>query len=180
MGVNGRFKDSVFHKLPPFLRTFLNKKKDRVSDNKSPTQWCRSVPPVEIGLFSICPDSLSDKRPSASPSHRTKCVQMHVVGLLLQDVSSSNTGNDQLLVTHITNVCVTPSIQVLQKFMSRLVQSRAMAQKDLRTLSKYQLILARDQFRKNPQPNIKAGNLLFVKGCITLGGVFNVTQHQII
>lgn len=62
-------------------------KKDRVSDNKSPTQWCRSVPPVEIGLFSICPDSLSDKRPSASPSHRTKCVQMHVVGLLLQDVS---------------------------------------------------------------------------------------------
>lgn len=47
-------------------------------------------------------------------------------------------------------------LQVLEKFTSRLVQSRVMAHKDLRTLSKYQLILARDQFRKNPPQHIKA------------------------
>lgn len=34
-----------------------------------------------------------------------------------------------------------------------------MANKDLRTLSKYQLILARDQFRKNPPQHIKAQTL---------------------
>lgn len=50
-------------------------------------------------------------------------------------------------------------LQVLEKFTSRLVQSRVMAHKDLRTLSKYQLILARDQFRKNPPQHIKAQKL---------------------
>ncbi|CAG5866520.1 unnamed protein product, partial [Menidia menidia] len=52
------------------------------------------------------------------------------------------------------------SCQVLEKFMSRLVQNRVMAHKDLRTLSKYQLILARDQFRKNPPPHLKAWTFL--------------------
>ncbi|KAF0044280.1 hypothetical protein F2P81_003438 [Scophthalmus maximus] len=47
-------------------------------------------------------------------------------------------------------------VKVLEKFMSRLVQNRVMAHRDLRTLTKYQLILARDQFRKNPPPNVKA------------------------
>lgn len=47
-------------------------------------------------------------------------------------------------------------LQVLEKFTSRLVQSRVMAHKELRTLSKYQLILARDQFRRNPPSHIKA------------------------
>lgn len=46
--------------------------------------------------------------------------------------------------------------KVLEKFMSRLVQNRVMAHKDLRTLTKYQIILARDQFRKNPSAHIKA------------------------
>ncbi|XP_076605192.1 Fanconi anemia group M protein [Chaetodon auriga] len=61
---------------------------------------------------------------------------------------------------------------VLQKFMSRLVQNRVMAHKDLRTLSKYQLILARDQFRKNPPPSIKGPQQGMLEGdfalCISL------------
>ncbi|TKS86701.1 Fanconi anemia group M protein [Collichthys lucidus] len=54
---------------------------------------------------------------------------------------------------------------VLEKFMSRLVQNRVMGHKELRTLSKYQLILARDQFRKNPPPNIKAGTQFYMIRC---------------
>uniref|UniRef100_A0A3B5B9V1 Fanconi anemia group M protein-like n=1 Tax=Stegastes partitus TaxID=144197 RepID=A0A3B5B9V1_9TELE len=64
------------------------------------------------------------------------------------------------------------SFQVLEKFMSRLVQNRVMAHKDLRTLSKYQLILARDQFRKNPPPNVKGREQGMLEGdfalCISL------------
>lgn len=51
--------------------------------------------------------------------------------------------------------------KVLEKFMSRLVQNRVMAHKDLRTLTKYQIILARDQFRKNPPAHFKACALLY-------------------
>ncbi|KAJ4939632.1 hypothetical protein JOQ06_029076 [Pogonophryne albipinna] len=51
--------------------------------------------------------------------------------------------------------------KVLDKFMSRLVQNRVMSHKDLRSLSKYQIILARDQFRKNPPPNIKARTFIY-------------------
>ncbi|KAK5599576.1 hypothetical protein CRENBAI_019115 [Crenichthys baileyi] len=63
-------------------------------------------------------------------------------------------------------------VKVLEKFMSRLVQNRVMAHKDLRTLSKYQLILARDQFRKNPPPHIKGSHQGMLEGdfalCISL------------
>ncbi|KAK5857518.1 hypothetical protein PBY51_010758 [Eleginops maclovinus] len=56
--------------------------------------------------------------------------------------------------------------------MSRLVQNRVMPHKDLRSLSKYQIILARDQFRKNPPPNIKGPQQGMLEGdfalCISL------------
>ncbi|KAK1894430.1 Fanconi anemia group M protein [Dissostichus eleginoides] len=62
--------------------------------------------------------------------------------------------------------------KVLDKFMSRLVQNRVMPHKDLRSLSKYQIILARDQFRKNPPPNIKGPQQGMLEGdfalCISL------------
>lgn len=75
------------------------------------------------------------------------------------DVTSLKTGNGPLSMTCLSFCC--SSCQALEKFTSRLVQNRVMAQKDLRTLSKYQLILARDQFRKNPPPHIKAQTLLY-------------------
>uniref|UniRef100_A0A672HFK9 Fanconi anemia group M protein n=1 Tax=Salarias fasciatus TaxID=181472 RepID=A0A672HFK9_SALFA len=63
-------------------------------------------------------------------------------------------------------------LQVLEKFMSRLVQNRVLAHKDLQSLTKYQLILARDQFRKNPPPHIKGAQQGALEGdfalCISL------------
>ncbi|XP_042339541.1 Fanconi anemia group M protein-like, partial [Plectropomus leopardus] len=57
---------------------------------------------------------------------------------------------------------------VLDKFMSRLVQNRVMGHKDLRTLSKYQIILARDQFRKNPPPSVKGPQQGMLEGVFAL------------
>uniref|UniRef100_A0A8C6WML3 Fanconi anemia group M protein n=1 Tax=Neogobius melanostomus TaxID=47308 RepID=A0A8C6WML3_9GOBI len=63
-------------------------------------------------------------------------------------------------------------LQVLEKFMSRLVQHRVMGHKDLRSLSKYQLIIAREQFRKNAPPHIKGPQQGMLEGdfalCISL------------
>lgn len=65
------------------------------------------------------------------------------------------------LISYDLDTCLC-LLQVLEKYTSRLVQSRVMAHKDLRTLSKYQLILARDQFRRNPPPHIKARTLRII------------------
>lgn len=63
-------------------------------------------------------------------------------------------------------------LQVLEKFTSRLVQNRVMGHKDLRSLTKYQLILAREQFRKNPPPHITGPQQGVMEGdfalCISL------------
>ncbi len=68
---------------------------------------------------------------------------------------------EKLIIGDLCIFFFTLAAQVLEKFMSRLVQNRVMAHKDLRTLCKYQLIVARDQFRKNPPPNIKAQTLFY-------------------
>lgn len=76
----------------------------------------------------------------------------HCVGLIPHQECS------KLLISFDLDFCLC-LLQVLEKFTSRLVQSRVMAHKDLRTLSKYQLILTRDQFRKNPPQHIKVQTL---------------------
>jgi hypothetical protein len=43
----------------------------------------------------------------------------------------------------------------MEKFTSRLTQNQVMSHKNLRSLTKFQIILAREQFRKNPPPHIK-------------------------
>eukprot|EP00063_Salmo_salar_P090727 XP_014065562.1 PREDICTED: Fanconi anemia group M protein isoform X3 [Salmo salar] len=45
-------------------------------------------------------------------------------------------------------------LQVLERFMGRLIQNRAMSHRNLHSLTKYQLILSREQFRKNPPPHV--------------------------
>ncbi|XP_008307062.1 Fanconi anemia group M protein [Cynoglossus semilaevis] len=123
---------------------------------------------------------------SATPGGDSKSVQSVISNLLISHIElRSEESPDIQAHSHQRSVekMVVPLgealtahqelyLQVLQKFMSRLVQSRAMAQKDLRTLSKYQLILARDQFRKNPQPNIKGQQHGMLEGdfalCISL------------
>ncbi|KAM7375969.1 hypothetical protein PAMP_005723 [Pampus punctatissimus] len=107
---------------------------------------------------------------SATPGGDTKSVQSVISNLLISHIElRSEESADIQAHSHQRSVekVVVPLgealaaqqaryLQVLDKFMSRLVQNRVMAHKDLRTLTKYQLILARDQFRKNPPPYIKA------------------------
>ncbi|XP_041828193.1 Fanconi anemia group M protein [Melanotaenia boesemani] len=123
---------------------------------------------------------------SATPGGDTKSVQSVISNLLISHIElRSDECPDIQAHSHQRNVekVVVPLgealsahqaryLQVLEKFMSRLVQNRVMAHKDLRTLSKYQLILARDQFRKNPPPYIKGPQQGMLEGdfalCISL------------
>ncbi|XP_029530821.2 Fanconi anemia group M protein isoform X1 [Oncorhynchus nerka] len=63
-------------------------------------------------------------------------------------------------------------LQVLERFTGRLIQNRAMSHRDLHSLTKYQLILAREQFRKNPPPHVTGAQQGALEGdfalCISL------------
>ncbi|XP_018619636.2 Fanconi anemia group M protein isoform X2 [Scleropages formosus] len=63
-------------------------------------------------------------------------------------------------------------LQVLEKFMGRLTQMGVLPKRDLRFLTKYQLILAREQFRSNPHPHIVGAHQGVLEGdfalCISL------------
>ncbi|KAM4724379.1 Fanconi anemia group M protein isoform 2-T2 [Anableps anableps] len=123
---------------------------------------------------------------SATPGGDTKSVQSVISNLLISHIElRSEESPDIQAHSHQRSVekVVVPLgeklsshraryLQVLEKFMSRLVQNRVMGHKDLQTLSKYQLILARDQFRKNPPPHIKGSHQGVLEGdfalCISL------------
>ncbi|XP_026185210.1 Fanconi anemia group M protein isoform X2 [Mastacembelus armatus] len=123
---------------------------------------------------------------SATPGGDTKSVQSVILNLLISHIElRSEESPDIQAHSHQRSVekVVVPFgdvlsahqaryLQVLEKFMSRLVQNRLMAHKDLRTLTKYQLILARDQFRKNPPAHIKGPQQGMLEGdfalCISL------------
>uniref|UniRef100_A0A672ZVL9 ATP-dependent RNA helicase FANCM n=1 Tax=Sphaeramia orbicularis TaxID=375764 RepID=A0A672ZVL9_9TELE len=123
---------------------------------------------------------------SATPGGDTRSVQSVISNLLISHIElRSEESPDIQAHSHQRSVekVVVPLgevlaayqaryLQVLEKFMSRLAQNRVMAHKDLRTLSKYQLILARDQFRKNPPPYLKGPQQGMLEGdfalCISL------------
>ncbi|XP_061600211.1 Fanconi anemia group M protein [Cololabis saira] len=123
---------------------------------------------------------------SATPGGDTKSVQSVISNLLISHIElRSEESPDIQAHSHQRSVdkVVVPLgealsahqaryLQVLEKFMSRLVQNRVMSHKDLRTLSKYQIILARDQFRKNPPPSLKGPQQGMLEGdfalCISL------------
>ncbi|KAM4541807.1 Fanconi anemia group M protein [Odontesthes bonariensis] len=123
---------------------------------------------------------------SATPGGDAKSVQSVISNLLISQVElrseespdirahSHQRSVDKMVVPlgEALSAQQTRYLQVLEKFMSRLVQNRVMAHKDLRTLGKYQLILARDQFRKNPPPHIKGPQQGMLEGdfalCISL------------
>lgn len=123
---------------------------------------------------------------SATPGGDTKSVQSVISNLLISHIElRSEESPDIQAHSHQRSVekMVVPLgetlsayqaryLQVLEKFMSRLVQHRVMGHKDLRALSKYQLIIARDQFRKNPPPHIKGPQQGMMEGdfalCISL------------
>ncbi|KAM9842931.1 Fanconi anemia group M protein [Aulostomus maculatus] len=123
---------------------------------------------------------------SATPGGDTRSVQSVISNLLISHIElRSDESPDIQPYSHQRSVekMVVPLgevltafqaryLQVLEKFMSRLVQNRVMTHKDLRILTKYQLILARDQFRKNPPPFIKGPQQGMLEGdfalCISL------------
>ncbi|XP_054909134.1 Fanconi anemia group M protein isoform X3 [Poeciliopsis prolifica] len=123
---------------------------------------------------------------SATPGGDTKSVQSVISNLLISHIElRSEESLDIQAHSHQRSVekVVVPLgeklsghqaryLQILEKFMSRLIQNRVMGHKDLRTLSKYQLILARDQFRKNPPPHVKGFHQGVLEGdfalCISL------------
>ncbi|KAM3595007.1 uncharacterized protein V6R79_017061 [Siganus canaliculatus] len=123
---------------------------------------------------------------SATPGGDAKSVQSVISNLLISHIElRSDESPDIQAHSHQRSVekVVVPLgealsihqasyLQVLEKFTSRLVQNRVMVHKDLRSLSKYQLILARDQFRKNPPPHIKGTQQGVLEGdfalCISL------------
>ncbi|XP_031436050.1 Fanconi anemia group M protein isoform X2 [Clupea harengus] len=63
-------------------------------------------------------------------------------------------------------------LQVLERFTARLTQLRLLSHRDLRSLTKYQLILARQQFRSNPPPQVQGAQQGALEGdfalCISL------------
>nr|XP_061824249.1 Fanconi anemia group M protein homolog isoform X1 [Nerophis lumbriciformis] len=123
---------------------------------------------------------------SATPGGDVKSVQSVISNLLISHIElRSEESPDIQAHTHQRSLekFVVPMgealaayqaryLQVLEKFMSRLVYNRAMGHKDLQNLTKYQLILARDQFRKNPPPNLKGAQQGMLEGdfalCISL------------
>ncbi|XP_072545967.1 Fanconi anemia group M protein isoform X2 [Salminus brasiliensis] len=73
-------------------------------------------------------------------------------------------------------------LQVLEKFTFRLTQMRVLKHHDLRTLTKYQLILAREQFRRNPPPHIMGAQHGTLEGdfalCISLYHGYELLQQM--
>ncbi|XP_048456038.1 Fanconi anemia group M protein [Rhincodon typus] len=62
--------------------------------------------------------------------------------------------------------------KVLESFTQRLLKAGALIHKDIATLTKYQIVLSREQFRKNPPTNIMGAQRGMVEGdyavCISL------------
>ncbi|XP_077477393.1 Fanconi anemia group M protein isoform X2 [Stigmatopora argus] len=123
---------------------------------------------------------------SATPGGETKSVQCVISNLLISHIELRSEESPDILA-HSYQRCVekivvpigdmlasyqTRYLQVLEKFTSRLIQNRVMAHKDLQNLTKYQLLLARDQFRKNPPTHIKGPQQGMLEGdfalCISL------------
>ncbi|XP_028981524.2 Fanconi anemia group M protein [Esox lucius] len=123
---------------------------------------------------------------SATPGGDTKSVQQVISNLLISHIElRSEESPDIQAHSHQRSLekVVVPLgeslarhqalyLQVLERFTGRLIQNRAMSHRDLRSLTKYQLILAREQFRKNPPGHLTAAQLGALEGdfalCISL------------
>nr|XP_061798264.1 Fanconi anemia group M protein-like [Nerophis lumbriciformis] len=123
---------------------------------------------------------------SATPGGDTKSVQSVISNLLISHIELRSEESPDILA-HSYQRCVEKMVvplgdalashqarylQVLEKFTSRLIQNRVMQHKELQNLTKYQLLLAREQFRKNPPTHIKGPQQGMLEGdfalCISL------------
>uniref|UniRef100_A0A8C3W1I9 RNA helicase n=1 Tax=Catagonus wagneri TaxID=51154 RepID=A0A8C3W1I9_9CETA len=73
-------------------------------------------------------------------------------------------------------------IQILEAFAHSLIQRNVLMRRDIPNLTKYQIILARDQFRKNPSPNIVGMQQGIIEGefaiCISLYHGYELLQQM--
>ncbi|XP_045655282.1 Fanconi anemia group M protein [Ursus americanus] len=133
---------------------------------------------------------------SATPGSDIKAVQQVITNLRIGQIElRSEDSPDILPYSHERQVekLVVPLgeelaaiqkayIQVLEAFASSLIQRNVLMRKDIPNLTKYQIILARDQFRKNPSPNIVGIQQGIIEGefaiCISLYHGYELLQQM--
>ncbi|KAM5339163.1 Fanconi anemia group M protein isoform 2-T2 [Glossophaga mutica] len=133
---------------------------------------------------------------SATPGSDIKAVQQVITNLLIGQIElRSEDSPDILPYSHERRVekLVVPLgeelaaiqkayVQILESFASSLIQRNLLMRRDIPNLTKYQLILARDQFRKNPPTNFVGIQQGIIEGefalCISLYHGFELLQQM--
>ncbi|XP_060031561.1 Fanconi anemia group M protein isoform X2 [Erinaceus europaeus] len=133
---------------------------------------------------------------SATPGSDMKAVQQVITNLLIGQIElRSEESPDILPYSHERRVekIVVPLgeelaaiqrsyLQILEAFASCLIQRNILMRRDIANLTKYQIILARDQFRKNPSPNILGIQQGIIEGefaiCISLYHGYELLQQM--
>ncbi|XP_054827690.1 Fanconi anemia group M protein [Eublepharis macularius] len=101
---------------------------------------------------------------TATPGNDTKAVQQVISNLLISHIELYSEDSPDIRpysYERLVEKCVVPLgkelsemrsayIRVLEALAGRLIRFRVLAQREVSALTKYQIILARDQFRKNP------------------------------
>ncbi|NXP10357.1 FANCM protein, partial [Thinocorus orbignyianus] len=123
---------------------------------------------------------------SATPGSDTKAVQQVISNLLIAQIELCAEDSPEIQpYSHERQVekIVVPLgeelvevqnayLQVLETFAGRLIKIGVLAKRDIPSLTKYQIILARDQYRKNPSPQSLAIHQGVIEGdfalCISL------------
>ncbi|KAM5235479.1 Fanconi anemia group M protein [Ctenodactylus gundi] len=133
---------------------------------------------------------------TATPGSDIKAVQQVVSNLLVGQIElRAEDSPDVLPYSHERRVekLVVPLgeelaavqkmyIQILEAFVSPLIQRNVLMKRDIPSLTKYQLIMARDQFRKNPSPNVVGMQQGIIEGefavCISLYHGYELLQQM--
>ncbi|XP_055989841.1 Fanconi anemia group M protein [Sorex fumeus] len=133
---------------------------------------------------------------SATPGSDIKAVQQVITNLLIGKIElRAEDSLDILPYSHERRVekLIVPLgeelaaiqkayIQILEAFASSLIQRNVLMRRDIPSLTKYQIILARDQFRKNPSPNIVGIQQGIIEGefaiCISLYHGYELLQQM--
>ncbi|XP_053512811.1 Fanconi anemia group M protein [Artibeus jamaicensis] len=133
---------------------------------------------------------------SATPGSDIKAVQQVITNLLIGQIElRSEDSRDILPYSHERRVekLVVPLgeelaaiqkayVQILESFASSLIQRNLLMKRDIPNLTKYQLILARDQFRKNPPANFVGMQQGIIEGefalCISLYHGYELLQQM--
>uniref|UniRef100_A0A8C3L6T1 ATP-dependent RNA helicase FANCM n=1 Tax=Chrysolophus pictus TaxID=9089 RepID=A0A8C3L6T1_CHRPC len=133
---------------------------------------------------------------SATPGSDTKAVQQVVSNLLIAQIELCTEDSPEIQpYSHERQVekIVVPLgeelggiqrayIHVLETFAGRLIKMGVLARRDIPSLTKYQIILARDQYRKNPSPQNVGMQQGIIEGdfalCISLYHGYELLQQM--